>query len=518
MDDTFRKSMAWVHTWIGLFLGWFAFLIFFTGSLSVFHDELNYWARPSLHGKAPVSRLEALQAGEAFLQEHAPDSRMWRIAYPNERYPALVVSWEDAKGATKDAIIDPRSGTVDRLETEGGSFFVRMHFRLHMNRSTLPVGIWIVVAASMAMLLACISGVVIHSRILKDLFLFRPRAGKQRRWLDAHNLLGVLPLPFYLLITFTGLVAYYYVYLPAPIHALYKGGEEEFRSDVVSLQYREYKPDNPPGRPAQNYPLAKLIECTEAVFGPDSTNYFFVRDPGRDNATVEVWRRRNDGIKQQVYRIAYDGVTGKTLRVFTKRSPILETQSFLSGLHFAEFGGSALRWLYVIAGMMGAAVIATGTELFIIKRKNKAASDRSRAAYEMIERVNVAMVAGLAVASAAFMCGMRLLPASLADRKWWEVFVFLAVWLASFVHAVIRPLPRLWREQLAAGALAAALVPVTAFVTPQLALYRTVVTGDWVTAAVDAVFLLWAGLLAVLAVKVKWQPVRGAAARKGEIG
>jgi uncharacterized membrane protein len=252
------------------------------------------------------------------------------------------------------------------------------------------------------------------------------------------------------------------------------------------------------------------------MFGPDSTNYFYVRDPGRDNAVVEVWRRRDDGIRQQVHRIAYDGVTGETLRMFTRRSPVLETQSFLSGLHFAEFGGSALRWLYVIAAMMGAAVIATGTELFIIKRKSKAASDRGRYAYAMIERVNVAVVAGLAVASAAFLCGMRLLPAAMADRKWWEVFVFLAVWLAAFVHAGIRPMDRLWREQLAAGAFFAVLAPLMSLLTPGLALPHTIRNGDSVTAIVDIACIVWGALLAVLAARVKWQPVRHSPARAVE--
>ena len=45
---------------------------------------------------------------------------------------------------------------------------------------------------------------VTHRRIFKDFFTFRPAKGGQRAWLDAHNVTGVLVLPFYLMITFSG--------------------------------------------------------------------------------------------------------------------------------------------------------------------------------------------------------------------------------------------------------------------------------------------------------------------------
>ena len=52
---------------------------------------------------------------------------------------------------------------------------------------------------------AIISGVITHRRIFADFFTFRTRRG-QRSWLDAHNAVAVLALPFHLMITYTGLV------------------------------------------------------------------------------------------------------------------------------------------------------------------------------------------------------------------------------------------------------------------------------------------------------------------------
>lgn len=76
------------------------------------------------------------------------------------------------------------------------------------------LGIWTIGLAAMAMLVALISGIVIHKKFFKDFFTFRPAKG-QRSWLDAHNATAVLVLPFHLMITYTGLVIFYLIYMPA---------------------------------------------------------------------------------------------------------------------------------------------------------------------------------------------------------------------------------------------------------------------------------------------------------------
>lgn len=68
------------------------------------------------------------------------------------------------------------------------------------------MGRWIVGACAMVLLIALISGIVTHRRIFADFFTFRPDRSRQRAWLDAHNLFGVLALPFHLMITYTGLM------------------------------------------------------------------------------------------------------------------------------------------------------------------------------------------------------------------------------------------------------------------------------------------------------------------------
>jgi hypothetical protein len=44
--QNFRLSMAWLHTWFGLVLGFVLMVVFFFGSLSVFDREIDRWAIP----------------------------------------------------------------------------------------------------------------------------------------------------------------------------------------------------------------------------------------------------------------------------------------------------------------------------------------------------------------------------------------------------------------------------------------------------------------------------------------
>ena len=69
-------------------------------------------------------------------------------------------------------MLNPMTGVPLAHPSAGGEVFVRFHYTLLAGK----IGIWLVAAAAMAMLLALISGIVIHKRIFRDLFTFRPRA------------------------------------------------------------------------------------------------------------------------------------------------------------------------------------------------------------------------------------------------------------------------------------------------------------------------------------------------------
>ena len=247
----FRQAQAWLHTWCGLWFSWLLFAVFLTGTLAVFAEPISHWMTPEHHaeeaehaqaeaaGKQGGDLAQRLAWGLAYMEKHHPGAEMWEL-WPSDAQGAggLRVYWFDEKhqyasaqldSATGQPLVrDPARGVV--RATQGGHHFVDFHYRLHAGQA----GLWVVGIAGMAMLVALVSGVITHRRIFKDFFTFRAHKG-QRSWLDAHNAVAVLTLPFQIMIAYTGIAISGSTLMPAGIAAYFGTGSQGLRSYVVAL-------------------------------------------------------------------------------------------------------------------------------------------------------------------------------------------------------------------------------------------------------------------------------------------
>lgn len=484
MKESFTQSMDWLHTWGGLLFGWVLFAIFLTGTLTVFDKEITYWMQPELHHleSSPVN----IEAAEQQLTRLGPNSDRWWIDLPRARIPAVTIFWEGKDGGTfEERKLDPATGEILRVrDTQGGDFFYRFHYSLHLGRT----GVWIVGAAAMAMLVALVTGLIIHHRIFKDFFSFRPRATSHRAWLDAHNVTSVLVLPFHLVITFTGLVIFWTVYMPAGIQVLYEGNSEQVFHELEGHLERE-----PARSPAALASLSDMERQARTHWNGGSTESIGIQHPGDRHATVNISRRADDRLALMSDRVTFDGATGELVQVWKGELPAFTTYSVLIGLHYIWFDHDAIRWLYFGMSLAATVMIATGLLLWIIKRRDRHAE--RLLGFRIVESLNVAVVAGLLVAIAVFFLVNRLLPVTLPDRASWEMGTFFLTWSLCATHSVVRAhAQQAWREQLSVAALLFALIPLCNMATTESHLLITIPTGNWRLASVDLLCLL-AGLL-----------------------
>ena len=482
MKNTFTQSMSWLHTWAGLIFGWLLFAIFVTGTLAVFDKEIDHWMHPEIP-TTEVTQAQAAQRAIAYLQQHEPTAGNWGISLPTERSPGLRVSTGDRRHG-KSVQLDPQTGEVlDVRESVGGNFFFRFHFTLNLPRNW---GIWVVGALALVMLAGLVTGIVIHKKIFKEFFTFRPDKG-QRSWLDFHNASAVLLLPFHLMITYTGLVIFMLIYIPAAVDALFEGDTRAYfqsQNDAGQAPHRSlFK------QPGDLTDVAPLLARAQAQVG--NIAGLNIRNPGTAGARIEV--RPELG-----YRIAltkgqamvFDGVSGELLSDVAHFRPAALTQRVMSGLHFAQFGGYGMRWLYFLCGLISCAMIASGLVLFCVKRSRKyadaTAEPSARRWYRLAQVLNVAFVAGLLVACIGLFWASRLLPVELAQREAWEVRVFFGIWLFSLLHAGMRPARRAWVEQLGLAAVLCAGLGLLGAVTEDIDRTRLLVE---VTSLVSGVLL-----------------------------
>lgn len=488
MKQTLTQSMAWLHTWGGLIVGWLLFVIFLTGTLAVFDQEIDNWMNPEL----PAHQLtdeQAVQRALGYLSEHEPGAKQWGISLPYARSPQLQAS----TGGRRDGVsvtLDPNSGEVLPVrETVGGRFFFLFHFTLHMPRM---IGIYLVGALAMGMLAALVSGIVIHKKFFKEFFTFRPAKG-QRSWLDAHNASAVLLLPFHLMITYSGLAIFLVIYMPAAMDALFDGNREAFfkAQDTAPPALEIKRPQAV--EPAPLVAIAPLLAKAREIMGPLSG--VSISNPGQSNAEIQI--RPILGNRIALIKgggMRFDGVTGEQLSGPTEMRSTVLTHRVVSGLHFAQFGGYPMRWLYFICGLISSAMIGSGLVLFTVKRRRKYASE-SRVAqvlYRVVEAINVTVMAGLSLACISLLWGNHLLPAGMAQRSDAELNVFFGVWALSLLHALIRPRMQAWREQLALAGVMCLTLPLLSLATVNQpwALHSSM--GLELTAMALGALLLWA--------------------------
>lgn len=480
MKETLRQSMGWLHTWCGLLFGWVLFGVLLTGSLAVFYTELNLWATPELRSPIGIDRAQAVGLGRDYLTREAPDARQWRIVIPTDREPVLRLVWTDAEGIATTHRLDPLTGVRIPRDMDAGFFFMRYHYTLGISRSDSQLGFLIVGAAGLAMLAAIISGIIIHKRIFRDFFVFRPRKSKQRAWMDAHNVLSVLPLPFHAMMAYTGLIILYYAYIPAAVDLLHAGDLKSYQRDAAMAEYVDVP--TPPGPSSQTIELMPLVAQAEREWGGEPAVNIYISHPNRTNAAVEIWSQRDHRISNFPHRVAFDGVTGERLRTLTSRSAARDTQAFLAGLHFVEWGGGWVRWLYFLAGLASTAMVATALVLFVAKRERRNAFPRL--VLPLIKTITVAAVAGNIVACVAYLLAERYYPAGISDRRSLLATVYFMAWLAMLAHAGLRPYRKAWVEQLGLAALLCLILPFTSMAAG-IGLNRTLSGGDWIRAGVD---------------------------------
>ena len=171
MQKSIRQSMAWLHAWTGLLFGWLLFAIFLMGALSYYRHEISLWMQPPL-AQIQVKQDTAIHTAYQYLQQNAPDAKTWMINLANEQKPVNQLYWQKADDAYESKSLNPNTGKKLTLtQTQGGDFFYLFHFQLF----GMPylIGRLIVSLAAFIMLIALVSGIITHKKILTDFFTLR---------------------------------------------------------------------------------------------------------------------------------------------------------------------------------------------------------------------------------------------------------------------------------------------------------------------------------------------------------
>jgi uncharacterized iron-regulated membrane protein len=540
MFQNFRLAMAWVHTWFGLVLGFVLMAAFFFGALSVFDREIDRWSMPDTRfAPQPMPSFDRLlrpifesmqPTGEAVeeMSDRVNGQMPARFetvnywdAYTTHRDPVLgmYAGYElpDPKDPDEliyaDRTIDPRTGKVFSAEqlALGSGFFYPMHFSLTWE--WLELGYWLVGLAALVMLVALVSGVVVHRKLFREFFTFRPHKGVQRSTLDLHNLTGVVALPFHFFFAFTGLVIFAGTYFPIGHTQLEPLHDRHEQMDSMEGALPAHRAGMAAGLASVDAMMVEAQRRWHARGMAGEVGQLSLVHVGDINGYVSVYRAGTDRIALTSNGIHFRAATGELLREDPPVSAVGRVSEFLAGLHLQQFRHWPLRWLYFVGGIAGCTCIATGFLFFVTKRKRQHAKQASQGA-RVVDALAVTTVTGMIIATLGVLIFNRLLPDSVPsgwpDRGHLQYYGFWLAWLLAMAHAFWRTAPtaqgRLapaWSEQcwmIAAMATAAVLLN---WITTGDHLLRTLRNAYWPVAGVDLILLASAGIAVLTALKLR---------------
>jgi uncharacterized iron-regulated membrane protein len=444
------RTFQTVHTWTGLLAGFALFVAFYAGALTVFHDDIAAWQNPpwrsAQDANVPINTLI-----ERLLAEHPTARDDFGIMLPSDDAHAAYAYWQDKDGAR---FASASQMTRPRADAGRGNLadFV---YALHDSLGLPVVGLYLMGIVSVLYGLALVSGLLIHlPQLLGDLFAMRVGRNLKRLWQDAHNAIGVLSLPFHIIFAVTGSLLCLFTLTLAALNAIAFDGKlyGAFAQAVATAPTVAAS-----GSPAAMLAPQQLIEHARAAalatgvssFEPDYMHYTHYGD---QHAVVEV-----RGVSQHTLgtygTVALNGTDGSVLatHVGPRHSINGISDSALYALHFGNYGGRTVRWMYFALGLAGAFLFSSGNLLWVESRRKRRHADQPRRT-RIMARATIGVCVGACLGiSAAF--AATLISACLGiDASVPQQVACYGLFLAACIHAFLRPIPRAVVELLGATA------------------------------------------------------------------
>lgn len=360
--STLRTWSAW-HTWTSLISTVFLLMLCITGLPLIFHDELDSVLHSDNWQPAnPGGELLSLDQ----ILDHAAANRPGEVplymSFDIDRPVINVTTGPAPDSPGSDMLMSSFDRTSGELVPYHEGFDI-MHFLLQLHTDMflgLP-GMLFLGAMGLLMIIAIVSGVVLYAPFMRKLEFgaLRTQRSKRIKWLDYHNLLGIVTVAWLTVVGLTGVINT----LADPITATW-------RSQALADLTAGYEDDTVP-TPNEMASLDDAVAQAVAA-APDMTLQF-VAFPGGDWSTdyhYAIFLHGNTPLTSHIITpVLVDARTGEYADM--REMPWYNKALSLSGpLHFGDYGGTPLKIIWFALDLFTIVVLVTGLYLWWVRRRN----------------------------------------------------------------------------------------------------------------------------------------------------
>lgn len=378
------KRLVALHGWSATVLAILLYVVMLTGTIVVLDSEITAWSV----GQADTASVYGPRTG--------PLVDRFAAQVPSELHDTVFIGrggngtlslFYGAPRVHPDSgrqifgrgfLVNPQTGMLqkaragylgdvlsDRPERALSDFLVELHVQLHMPGR---LGLYLTGLFGVTMLVAAITGVLIHKHILRDLFTTERPGARLVSFRDRHTLAGVWSLPFAVLLSFTGAFLSFAISLGLPVVALVAFGGDQERAIATVLG--EQKQIDTTSAPMSDLTLI-LADAEQRAGGPLEAAQ--IHDYGTAGATVRTFHSQADGALAGT-TLEYSGATGAFLDapeiVGSAPSAGSTIAALMAPLHFGNFAGWWSRTIWVGLGGAMTYTIVSGMQLWLRRREH----------------------------------------------------------------------------------------------------------------------------------------------------
>lgn len=362
MSSRTIKAWAWVHKWSSIVCTAFMLLLCLTGLPLIFHHEIGHLLgtdveTPEMAPGTPHASLDRVLAvaraqhpGRVvqFAAKDADDDNLWFITMtptpaPTDDFRSVAI---DAR--TAQVLAQPRFD-------EG---FMYVMLKLHVDLFAGLPGKLFLGFMGLLLLLAIVSGMVLYAPFMRKLEFGTVRRSKRTRlkWLDLHNLLGIVTLVWLFVVGATGIINTW--------------------ADLV-IKYWQYDQLSALMVPYQGQPTVPLVErgsvqrsLEAAQARVPGTKLSFIAFPGTAYSSphhTAFFLKGNEPFTSKLLQPVLVDAKTTEITAAPKLPWYLAALLVSQPLHFGDYGGRPMQIIWALLDIATIIVLGSGLYLWLGK-------------------------------------------------------------------------------------------------------------------------------------------------------
>ncbi|MFC0252846.1 PepSY-associated TM helix domain-containing protein [Massilia consociata] len=369
MSPTKLRRWGWIHKWSSLVCTVFMLLLCLTGLPLIYHHEIGHLLGtdveapalpPAMQANPPRGNIDAVLASARelypnkipmYMSQEIDEPAIWNVTlgdHPNdEQYKPIAVDARTTKVITEPAF-------------EGGAFMSTM-FRLHVDLFAGLYGKLFLGFMGLLLIVAVVSGVVLYAPFMRKLDFGTVRRDKSSllKWLDLHNLLGIVTLVWVLVVGATGMVNTW-----ADLLLKY------WQNTEIAEMLKPYQGRGEPKIDNMASIHDAILRAEAAEPGMKVAFVAFPGTPFTSSHHYGVYMRGDEAFSSRLYKpVLIDAATGEITD--RRELPWYLTALLLSQpLHFGDYGGQPMKLLWALLDIGTIVILGSGLYLWIRRARS----------------------------------------------------------------------------------------------------------------------------------------------------